>query len=275
MVCYGAMFQSLINLYRYRVLIQSLVTRELKARYRGSMLGFFWSFFNPLLLLTVYTIVFNYILPQRGLETQPYALFLFTGLLPWTWFSSSLLECSNVLISGGNLIKKIIFPAEVLTFVSVIANMVHFLLGTPILFIFILIYKVPLNAYALYFPIVIFIQLILTLGFGLWISSLSVHFRDLRDILANLLTLWFFCSPIIYPFKVSFIQGENAASKIFRYVLYANPISYLMDAYHQSVFYGKMPDLRHLGIVFVFAILIFFSGYFVFDRLRDTYAEEV
>src|SRR5262245_50127900 len=119
------MFRSLQNLYKYRVLIQSLVVRELKARYRGSMLGFFWSFFNPLLLLTVYTIVFNYILPNRGQDTQPYALFLFSGLLPWTWFSSAMLESSNSIIIGGSLIKKIIFPSEVLTFVSVIANMVH------------------------------------------------------------------------------------------------------------------------------------------------------
>src|SRR5574341_1564058 len=200
------MLTQLRTLFRYRLLIQSLVSRELKARYRGSVLGFFWSFFNPLLLLIVYTIVFNYILPNRALETQPYALFLFLGLLPWTWFSSSLLEASNVIISGGNLIKKIIFPAEVLPFVSVLANMVHFLLGTPIILIFILAYRVPLSGYALFFPLIVFIQLILTLGFSLLVSSLSVHFRDLRDILANLLTLWFFASPIIYPLTFSKAQ---------------------------------------------------------------------
>lgn len=269
------MFQNLHNLYKYRVLIQSLVSRELKARYRGSVLGFFWSFFNPLLLLVVYTIVFNYVLPNRSAGTQPYALFLFSGLLPWTWFSSSLLEASSVIASGGNLIKKIIFPAEVLPFVSVLANMVHFLLGTPILFLFILIFHVPLNMNALFFPIIIVIQLVFTLGFSLWISSLSVHFRDLRDILANLLTLWFFCSPIIYPFTVSSIQAPESVSRFFHWVLYLNPVSYLMDSYHKSIFYGTMPDLRHLIIVFAISILAFFSGYFVFDRLRDTFAEEV
>jgi ABC-type polysaccharide/polyol phosphate export permease len=270
------MFQSLRNLYRYRTLIQSLVVRELKARYRGSILGFFWSFINPLLLLMVYTIVFNYILPNRGLELQPYALFLFTGLLPWTWFSSALLEASNVIIAGGNLIKKIIFPAEVLPFVSVIANMIHFLLGTPILFAFIVIYKVPVNWNILFFPVIIFIQLILTLGFSLWISALSVHFRDLRDILANLLTLWFFCTPVIYPFNLSLIQdSQHFIARVFKHVLYLNPVSYLMDAYHQSLFHARTPDFKHLGIVFAFSIVIFLSGYFVFDRLRDTFAEEV
>lgn len=269
------MFRSLQNLYRYRSLIHSLVTRELKARYRGSVLGFFWSFINPLLLLIVYTIVFNYILPNRALGTQPYALFLFCGLLPWTWFSSSLLESSNVIISGGSLIKKIIFPAEVLPFVSVIANMIHFLLGTPILLLFIFIYKVPITWNALFFPLIVLIQLILTLGFALWISSLSVHFRDLRDILANLITLWFFCTPVIYPFQVSFIQDSGALSQIFRTVLYINPVSYIMDSYHQSIFYGKVPDIRHLLIVFLGSLATFLSGYFIFDRLRDTFAEEV
>jgi lipopolysaccharide transport system permease protein len=269
------MFRSLQNLYRYRVLMHSLVSRELKARYRGSVLGFFWSFVNPLLLLIVYTIVFNYILPNRALATQPYSLFLFVGLLPWTWFSSALLESSNVIMVGGSLIKKIIFPAEVLPFVSVLANMVHFLLGTPILFLFILVYHVPINGNVLFFPLIIFIQLVFTLGFALWISSLSVHFRDIKDILANVLTLWFFCSPIIYPFTVSFLKASATLSSVFYYVLYLNPVSYLMDSYHQAVFYAKTPNLRHMTILFLFSLAIFFSGYFVFDRLRDTFAEEV
>jgi homopolymeric O-antigen transport system permease protein len=269
------MWRNIQNLYRYRVLVRSLVSRELKARYRGSMLGFFWSFFNPLLLLIVYTIVFNYILPNRALETQPYALFLFCGLLPWTWFSSSLLEASNVIASGGNLIKKIIFPAEVLPVVSVLANMVHFLLGTPILLLFMIIYRVPLTVYALFFPLIIAIQLVLTLGFSLLVSSLSVHFRDLRDIIANLLTLWFFSTPIIYPLTFTTEQNSEFISRLFKKVLYINPLSYLMDAYHRSIFYGTMPDWKHILIVFAASLVIFVVGYFVFDRLRDTFAEEV
>ena len=128
------MLANLRQLIRYRGLIQTLVTRELKARYRGSILGFFWSFANPLLLLLVYTFVFSVILPGfRGTELQPYALFLFCGLLPWTWFSSSLLESSNVLIANGNLIKKVMFPAEILPIVAVISNMFHFFFALPVL----------------------------------------------------------------------------------------------------------------------------------------------
>src|SRR5512146_2170318 len=139
------MFYNLAQLVRYRALIQSLVARELKARYRGSVLGFFWSFINPLLLLLIYSFVFSVILPARSDLHGPYALFLFCGLLPWTWFSSSLLESSNVLISGGTLIKKVLFPAEVLPIVTVLANMVHFLLGLPILLAFLLYYRAPIT----------------------------------------------------------------------------------------------------------------------------------
>src|SRR5215203_4856196 len=130
------MLRNLAALARYRGLIQSLVARELKARYRGSALGIFWSFGNPLLLLLIYSAVFKYFVPGRGNAIQPYTLFLFSGLLPWTWFASSLNESTGSLIAGGNLIKKVLFPAEVLPIVSVLANMVHFLLGLPILGLF-------------------------------------------------------------------------------------------------------------------------------------------
>src|ERR1700694_4428713 len=127
------MFLSLANLLRYRGLIQSLVARDLKARYRGSVLGFFWTFVNPLLLLLVYSFVFTTIMPNQAPGVQPYSLFMFCGILPWNWFSSSLSEASGSLISGGNLIKKVLFPAEILPIVSVLANMVNFLLGLLIL----------------------------------------------------------------------------------------------------------------------------------------------
>src|SRR5918993_89947 len=159
------MLRNLAALVRYRGLIQSLVARELKARYRGSVLGFFWSFFNPLLLLLTYTYVFAYIMPTRFAPTEeprlfadpfPYALFLFCGILPWTWFSSSLNESSGALISGGNLIKKVLFPAEVLPIVTALANMIHFFLGLPILALFLAYYNAPLTPGELvWFPVIV------------------------------------------------------------------------------------------------------------------------
>ena len=136
------MFSSLAKLGRYRALIQTLVVRDLKARYRGSVLGFFWSFFNPLMLLLIYTFVFTKVMVGiHSPDMEPYALFMFCGILPWTWFSSSLIESSNTLIAGGNLIKKVLFPAEVLPIVAVLANMVHFFLGLPIVAVFLIYYQ--------------------------------------------------------------------------------------------------------------------------------------
>lgn len=264
------MLANLRQLFRYRALIQSLVARELKARYRGSVLGFFWSFINPLLLLLVYTFVFTVVMPGvHSPELEPFALFMFCGILPWSWFSSSLLEASNVLIAGGNLIRKVLFPAEVLPIVTVLAGLVHFCFGLPILAAFLVYYQVPIvPADLAWFPIVVLVQLVLTLGLALLLSALAVHFRDLRDLLSNLLTLWFFATPIIYALS-------QAPSSV-RPFLNLNPLTHLALSYQEILFrpgpFTEWPRLLAIGAA---SILAFAGGYFVFDRLRDTLAEEV
>jgi ABC-type polysaccharide/polyol phosphate export permease len=264
------MFQNLAKLFRYRGLIQTLVARDLKARYRGSVLGFFWSFINPLLLLLIYSFVFTTVLPGiHSPDMEPYALFMFCGILPWTWFSSSLLESSGTLIAGGNLIKKVLFPAEVLPIVTVLANMVHFFLGLPILALFLIYSRRPLDPVELlWFPVIVLVQLVLTIGLALLVSALTVHFRDIKDLLGNLLTLWFFATPIIYPMQQA---PENM-----RWVLNLNPMAHLAISYQEVLFYvGPHGHWRWLTTLAVIAALVFFAGYFVFDRLRDSFAEEV
>jgi ABC-type polysaccharide/polyol phosphate export permease len=261
---------NLRQLFRYRALISSLVSRELKARYRGSVLGFVWSFVNPLLLLLIYTFVFTVVLPgAHPPELEPFALFMFCGILPWTWFSSSLLESSNVLIAGGNLIKKVLFPAEVLPIVSVLAGLVHFCLGLPILALFLIYYRVPVwPTDLLWFPLIVLTQLVLTIGLALLVSALTVHFRDVRDLLANLLTLWFFATPIIYPI--------TQAPERVRRLLNLNPFTHLVIAYQEVLFRpGPFAQVNRLIAVAIASIIVFLFGYFVFDRLRDTLAEEV
>ena len=264
------MLSSLRRLLRYRALIQSLVARELKARYRGSVLGFFWSFVNPLLLLLVYTFVFTVVLPGvHPPELEPFALFMFCGILPWSWFSSSLLEASNVLIAGGNLIRKVLFPAEILPIVTVLAGLAHFCFGLPILAAFLIYYGVPIVATdLLWFPVVVLTQLVLTLGLALMLSALAVHFRDIRDLLANLLTLWFFATPIIYAL--------SQAPPSVRRFLNLNPFTHLAVAYQEVLFRGgafdAWPRLLAVGAA---SLAVLALGYTVFDRLRDTLAEEV
>jgi lipopolysaccharide transport system permease protein len=261
---------NLESLFRYRALVQSLVARELKARYRGSVLGFFWSFVNPLLLLLIYSFVFTVVLPGvHPPELEPFALFMFCGILPWTWFSSSLLEASNVLIAGGNLIRKVLFPAEVLPIVTVFAGLVHFCLGLPILAAFLIYYRVPVYPTdLLWFPVVVLVQLVLTLGLALFVAALTVHFRDVRDLLANLLTLWFFATPIIYPLS-------QAPANVQR-LLNLNPFTPLAVAYQEVLFRpGPFTGWPRLLAVAAASLVVFLAGYVVFDRLRDTLAEEV
>ena len=270
------MLANLRQLVRYRGLIQTLVTRELKARYRGSILGFFWSFANPLLLLLVYTFVFSVILPGfRGTELEPYALFLFCGLLPWTWFSSSLLESSNVLIANGNLIKKVMFPAEILPIVAVLSNMFHFFFAIPVLAAFLAYYGFtgglpgPLRFSELvWLPAVVLVQFMLTLGLGLTLSALTVHFRDIRDLLGNLLTLWFFATPIIYPMSMVPPGGK--------FLMDLNPFAHLAISYQEILFYdGPFGHWKWLLALAVAAVGLMAFGYILFDRLRDSFAEEV
>jgi ABC-type polysaccharide/polyol phosphate export permease len=263
------MLRNLARLLRYRGLIHSLVARELKARYRGSVLGFFWSFINPLFLLLIYSFVFKYILQQRAEGIDHYELFMFCGILPWTWFSSSLLESSGVLISGGNLIKKVLFPAEILPIVTVLANMVHFFFGLTILAGFLIWFGRPLHAGELaLFPVAVLVQLVLTLGFALILSALTVHFRDLRDILGNLMTFWFFATPIIYPYFV--MQDWQLR------LLQFNPFTHLAISYQEILYFdGPVGHWFWLLVLGAMSVAWFLFGYFVFDRLRDTFAEEV
>jgi ABC-type polysaccharide/polyol phosphate export permease len=231
------------------------------------VLGFFWSFVNPLLLLLTYGIVFTYMLPvPRGGDLEPYFLFLFCGILPWTWFNSSVLEASGVLIAGGSLIKKVMFPAEVLPVVTVLTNLVQFLLGLPILLLF-LVPTGHLGPSALLLPLPIAVQLVLTVGLALCVSALTVHFRDIQNILSHVLHLWFFASPVLYSYAAT--PGRLRA------LLRLNPMTHLMVSYQEMLFRGDFDHWRGLAAAAVAALMAFALGAFLFDRLRDTLAEEV
>ncbi len=268
-------------MYQYRVLIHSLVSRELKARYRGTVLGFLWSFINPLLLMIIYSIVFGFIIgprdPAFGGSPVLYALFLFCGVLPWTWFAASSIESANVLMIQGNLIKKILFPAEVLPVVVLSSNFIHFLFGVPILLLgkLLTVLFIPnapgFSIYLVFLPMVMLVQFVFSLGFGLLLSALTVHFRDIKDILANLLTFWFFATPIIYPMTFHTIQK----SALFRTFLNLNPMTHIMMGYQNTVFYGEMIRWKKLSVTLLVGLVLVIIGYYVFDKLRDSFPEEV
>jgi ABC-type polysaccharide/polyol phosphate export permease len=262
---------NLRQVFRYRALVSSLVARELKARYRGSVLGFLWTFANPLLLLGIYTFVFTVVMPgARGsARLEPYALFLLCGILPWTWFQTSVLESCTVLVAGGNLIRKVLFPAEILPIVTVLTGLVNFGFSLLILAGFLVYYGRPVSAAdLLWLPVIVLVQLAFTLGLSLLLSSLTVHFRDLRDLVGNLMTLWFWGTPIIYSIE--------QAPERFRGLLALNPLTHLMVAYQNVLFLdGPFDAWRGLVWLALASVAVLAAAYFVFDRLRDTLAEEV
>jgi lipopolysaccharide transport system permease protein len=248
--------------------VASLVSRELKARYRGSVLGFLWSFINPLLLLLTYTVVFTAVLPNRTPDIQPYYLFLFCGILPWTWFSSSLAEGAGVILASGNLVKKVLFPAEVLPTVTVLSNLVHFALGLPIL-LACLAWNGKLTWMALALPLPIIVQFILSLGLALFLSALTVHFRDVLNVLGHVLQVWFFATPVIYNY------ADIREGTALRAVLRLNPMTHVMVTYQQILFHGRVDHWRGLFLALLVGLVAFAIGAFLFDRLRDTLPEEV
>ena len=235
------------------------------------MLGFLWSFINPLLLLAIYSFIFTTIMPNRTKGLQPYALFMLCGILPWTWFSASLTEASGSLIAGGNLIKKVLFPAEVLPIVSVLANMVHFLLPLPIVLLLIVVFhRWPDAAGLAWLPVVVLVQLVFTSGLALALAALTVHFRDIRDILANVLMLWFFSTPIIYCVRPGGSAGATRRSSTsIRSRIWPSRIRRSSSSPGRSATGGGSLALGAASVG------VFLAGFWLFDRLRDSFAEVV
>lgn len=260
------MIENLINLYRHRVLIYTLVVRELKARYRGSVLGFLWSFLNPLLMMGVYALVFNYYL---RFDMKGYTAYLCCGLLPWVWFSTGVLEGSRSIIVGSNLVNKALFPAEILPLVSVLSNLVNYILSLPMLLIILLLYKIELTPYALLFIFPIIVQVIAMAALVMFLSTFSVYFRDVEQILANLMSLLFFVCPIIYTVDQIPIMQKHP-------ILYlGNPVGLIMMSYQDIFFYGRIFHWKRLLVIAFISILLFILGYIQFNRNKDNFPEEV
>lgn len=267
------MFAVAGKLLRYRELLLNLTLRELKARYRGSALGYFWSLANPLLRLGVYTLAFGVILRARWEGFEPYSVFLICGYFPWVWIAASLMEGATSLVANAGLIRKAAFPAEILPMVSVLSNLAHFILAVPIIAAALLIsyllgYQVG-GWPAVLFPVVVLLQVPLVSGLALGLSALNVHFKDVRDLLDNLLNLFFFLTPIIYP-----LDALKELPAIW-WAVKMNPFTPFSLAYQQVLFKGVVPDLSlWLQMAFV-SLLGWVLGAWLFARLSDSLVEAV
>jgi len=259
------MIRNFQELWQYRALLWNLTQRELKARYRGSALGFLWTFVNPLLLMSVYGLVFGVIQKQ----TIPhYTYFVFVGLLPWIWFSTSVGTGAATISERRDLLTKVRFPAQVLPATVVLTNLVNFLLSLPLMFALGAVFGVWPNVHALAFPLVLFTQLVFTLAVTFIVSALNVRFRDLQHIVQNVLTLWFFVTPVLYI--------PNAVPEFARRVyLIINPMAVLINSY-QGIFYEhRWPHWRALTLVTLASLALLAVAANVFESRREEFAELV
>lgn len=258
-----------VRTWRQRALVLALARRELTARYRGGVLGFFWSLVNPLLLLAVYATIFRFVFAPRA-DVRPYALFLFGGVLVWGFVSASLLDASETFRANGPLLRKTTVAPEVFPAVAVAARLAHLVLALPVL--------AAAIAYAawrgsatpgpamLQFPLVLVLLAAAVHGLALMISTLAVHFGDVRDLAGNALTLAFFVTPILYP--------AEAVPERFRGLLRLNPFAAYFSAIHESVFFFRWVDGIEWAWMAGTAALLLLLGSAVFERLRDSIAEE-
>ena len=264
------MFDLARQLARHRGLLATLTARELKGRYRGSLLGFFWSLAQPMLLLVVYSLVFGYIFKPRVAGAEPYPLFLVCGLFPWIWLSTSLNEATVSLTANAGLIRRSVFPVELLPAVPVVANLVHLLLALPVIAGGLVVGRLagwPVGGWgALALPAVLALELPLVAGVGLALAALHAHFKDVRDLLVSLLTLFFFLTPILYPLASVELPALRAVVRL-------SPATPFTLAYQQALFEGRLPAAElwlEMGAV---ALVGWALGAFVFGRLRETVVE--
>ena len=252
------------ELIRFRNLVGHLVAKELKVRYRGSVLGFFWTFLNPLMLLSVYALVFSV---YMRIDMPGYAAFMFTGLLPWIWVHQSLIYGTNSITESESLVTKVTFPLQVMPTVKVAAALINYLLGLPVLFFFLIIKGVYPSWSLLFLPLVLLAAWIFVWGLALLLATANVFFRDVQYIMANLLTLWFFVTPILYP-----LEKVPAA---YRFLIRLNPLTLLMSAFQDIFFHGRAPDWSSLGLLFLMGLVVAWVGMAVFDRYKESFAEMV
>lgn len=262
------MIRNLRELYQYRALLWSLTQRELAARYRGSVLGFLWTFLNPTLLMLVYALVFGKLMKQA---IPNYTYFMFVGLLPWIWFSTAIGAGASVISERRDLLTKVRFPAQVLPTTVVATNFINYLLALPLMVGLGFFCGVHFTVEVVAFPLILIAQMMFTVGLLFIVSALNVAFRDLQHIVNNILTLTFFATPIIYP--ASTIQQATAPQWLKDVLLLGNPMAMLINAY-QAIFYEhRWPDFAQLGVVAGLSAVLLWVSAVIFERKREEFAE--
>ncbi|MDD2957064.1 MAG: ABC transporter permease [Lachnospiraceae bacterium] len=257
--------QRIKDIYEYRDMVFSLVKRELRGRYQKSVLGMLWTFLNPLCQIIVYTFVFSVIF-ENNMEN--YYIYLTVGMIPWTFFNEAVGQGAGSIVNNADMTKKIYFPREVLTIASVTSKFVNMLLSFVIVFLFIFISGIGVNPAALLWLIPVMIaEYLVALGFTLFFSAITVYLRDMEYIVGVLMMAWIWATPIMYT-----LDGRSEAVIT---LLKINPMTNIILAYHDILYYKVIPSIGALGIGLLVGFILLVIGEIVFIRLEGNFAEEL
>lgn len=263
------------ELWQYRELLRNLVMRDVKVRYKNSILGIAWSWLNPLLMMVVYTIFFTILM--RNSDFPHYPVFLLCGLLPWNFFSESVMAATASVVGNAHLIKKVYFPREILPISVVLSSLVNFVIALPVLFVLILVSGVSLTPWALLLPVTILIQVIFTVGLTLILSTLNVFYRDTQLILNVIMLAWFFLTPVFYPIETvpqsATLLGVTFNARLWLYRL--NPMASIIASYRDLLYWGAPTGWDFLLRTAVTSVLVLVVGYLLFTRYSPRFGEEV
>ncbi len=253
------------EIYDYRQMIYSLVRKELRGRYKGSALGFMWTFINPLLQLLVYTFVFSIVMPNN---IDKFYLYLFIGLIPWLFFSGSLTGGAACILNQKDMVKKIYFPREVMPIAYVTSNFVNMLLCFIVIFAVIIVSGVGINFKAvLYLPIIWIVEYVMCLGGAMLTSALTVYFRDLEYILGIVTMAWMYMTPVVYSLEM--------VPERLRPLMNLNPMTPVITAYRDVLYSRQVPHISTLASAFVLGIIVLAIGTVSFQKLQRGFAEEL
>ncbi len=254
---------NLRDIWQYRDLLYILTMRDIKVRYKQTVLGALWAIIQPLFTMLIFTLFFGRLagMPSDGI---PYPLFAYAALLPWTFFSNAVTGSGNSLVGNANLITKIYFPRMIIPIASVASGLLDFLIAFGLLIFLMFYYAVGLSINILMLPVLVILTSLLAIGIGMWVSALTVKFRDIRYALPFLIQLGMFATPIIYP--------SSLVPEKWRWLLYLNPLTGQIEAY-RSAFFGTPFNWLALGISTVLTLAILFYAAYTFRRMEKSFAD--
>lgn len=255
------------DLYEYRELLKTNIKKDIRGKYKGSFLGILWSFLNPLLQVIVYAIVFPYLM--RGATIENYVVYLVTGIIPWTFFSTVVGIGTTSIKSNQGIIKKVYFPREILIISQVLSGLVNFFISCVIILLFCLGFGVGISVHILFIPVIAVIQAILSLGILFITSAINVYIQDLEYIVGFLLNMAFYGTPIIY--ELSQFASAGPLLKLIE----LNPTTPIINAYRDVFLYHQWPNPSGLIYVTILGLIILAIGYFVFRKLEKGFAEQL